>query len=183
MTDINDFYRYIEENYDQCRHEVMKNITYEEELFDEAFNDTVIKVADAINRRHKDIQDIRFYFFISCKQNYINLQNRKRKERAMLTGDLPYLEPDEEYSEERANNVNELFDRITEMLEERFPSNEVDLYVIYYKLKSSGEGVSYRKMAEIMGIPVKDVTLIIQRIKKFVRNDEEINRLKKELKL
>lgn len=183
MTTLEDFYRYIEDNYEQCRYEVMKNITYEEELFDEAFNDTVVKVADAITRRNKDIKDIRYYFFISCKQNYINLQNKKRKEKAMFCDELPYLEPDEEYSEEKANNTAELFRVITDTLEERFPSNEVDLYVIYYKLKSSGEGVSYRKMSEIMGIPVKDVTNIIQRIKCFVRNDEEIIRLKKELKL
>ena len=80
MTTLEDFYDYLTFNDAQIRKEILKNITYDPELFDDVYNDTVIKVAEAITKREKDIKDIRFYFFISCKQNYINAQNRKRRD-------------------------------------------------------------------------------------------------------
>ena len=34
--ELSDFYDYIENNYEQSRHEVMKNITYDPDIFDDA---------------------------------------------------------------------------------------------------------------------------------------------------
>ena len=81
----NDFYQYIIRNEKQIKKEVRKNITYEEELFDEAYSDTIVKVANAILTKHKIIDDFRYYFFISFKQNYIQMQNKKRKIDKMKT--------------------------------------------------------------------------------------------------
>ena len=186
---LSEFYDYISNNYEQSRHEVLKNITYDSELFDDAYNDTVVKVAKVIEDG-KDIEDIRYYFFISLKWNYINMQNRKRRQVSKTvsvrsTSDdaapgIPDL-VDEEYSEESYERVMELWDFISERLEENFEPGEVDIYLIYYKLKCNGNSLSYKKLSEITGIPVKDITNIIQRIKKFVRGNKEINKKKKKL--
>ena len=179
MTNLNEFYDYISNNYEQSRHEVLKNITYDSDLFDDAYNDTVVKVAKVIEDG-KDIEDIRYYFFISLKWNYINMQNRKRRQVSKTVSVIPDS-VDEEYSEERYERVMELWDFISERLEENFEPGEVDIYLIYYKLKCNGNSLSYKKLSEITGIPVKDITNIIQRIKKYIRKDEEINELKKKL--
>lgn len=179
MTNLNEFYDYISNNYEQSRHEVLKNITYDSDLFDDAYNDTVVKVAKVIEDG-KDIEDIRYYFFISLKWNYINMQNRKRRHVSKTTDVMPDS-VDEEYSEERYEKVMELWDFIAQRLEENFEPGEVDIYLIYYKLKCNGNSLSYKKLSEITGIPVKDITNIIQRIKKFVRSNKEIIELKTKL--
>ena len=179
MTKLSDFYDYISNNYEQSRHEVLKNITYDSELFDDAYNDTVVKVAKVIEDGKK-IEDIRYYFFISLKWNYINMQNKKRKQLSRTTDVMPDA-MDDEYSEERYEKVMELWDFIAQRLEENFEPGEVDIYLIYYKLKCNGNSLSYRKLSEMTGIPVKEITNIIQRIKKFVRGNDEINELKKKL--
>lgn len=176
---LSEFYDYISNNYEQSRHEVLKNITYDSDLFDDAYNDTVVKVAKVIEDG-KDIEDIRYYFFISLKWNYINMQNRKRRQVSKTVSVIPDS-VDEEYSEERYERVMELWDFISERLEENFEPGEVDIYLIYYKLKCNGNSLSYKKLSEITGIPVKDITNIIQRIKKFVRGNKEINELKQKL--
>lgn len=177
--ELSDFYDYISNNYEQSRHEVLKNITYDSDLFDDAYNDTVIKVAKVIEDGKK-IEDIRYYFFISLKWNYINMQNKKRKQLSRTTDVMPDA-MDDEYSEERYEKVMELWDFIAQRLEENFEPGEVDIYLIYYKLKCNGNSLSYRKLSEMTGIPVKEITNIIQRIKKYVRNNDEINELKKKL--
>lgn len=191
---VDEFYGYISANYQQTRYEVLKNVTYDEDLFDDCYNDTVIKVAKVISEG-KQIEDIRYYFFISLKWNYINAQNRKRREQKRFTSvaddeshftdtiapcSIAQYE-DCEYSEERYNRVMELWDFISARLEDNFSAGEVDVYLIYYRLKCTGRSLSYRKLSEITGIPVKDITNIIQRIKKYVRNDVEINEMKKKL--
>ena len=174
------FYCYITDNYEQSRHEVMKNITYDPDIFDDAYNDTVIKVANVINEG-REIEDIRYYFFISLKWNYINMQNRKRRMLSRTTGVMPDGMLDEEYSEERYDKVMTLWDFISEKLERQFEPGEVDIYLIYYKLKSTGSSLSYKKLSDITGIPVKDITNIIQKLKKKVRTDPEILEMKKKL--
>ena len=176
---IKEFYDYIENNYEQSRHEVMKNITYDSDLFDDAYNDTVVKVAKVISEG-KEIDDIRYYFFISLKWNYINMQNRKRRDSKRFSAEYPD-NADEEYSEERYEKVMELWDFISERLEENFEPGEVDIYLIYYKLKCTGNSLSYKKLSELTGIPVKEITNIIQRIKKWIRGNDEIIELKKKL--
>ena len=74
-----------------------------------------------------------------------------------------------------------LWDYISARLESEFSPGEVDIYLIYYKLKCTGRSLSYKKLSEITGIPVKEITNIIQRVKKFVRNDEEIIEMKNKL--
>lgn len=180
----NDFYQYIIRNEKQLKQEVRKNITYEEELFDEAYSDTIVKVANAILVNHKVIEDFRYYFFISFKQNFIQLQNKKRKIDKLKT--YGYKECEgliiEDYdNEQRYDRIKILFKWLSDYLEEHFPPNEVDIYIVYYFLKVGKNRVSYKKMAEIYDVELKYITNVIQNIKRFVKNDKIINKKKEEI--
>ena len=180
----NDFYQYIIRNEKQLKQEVKKNITYEEELFDEAYSDTIVKVANAILVNHKVIEDFRYYFFISFKQNFIQLQNKKRKIDKLKTygyKDCEGLIIEDFDNEERYERIRILFKWLSDYLEEHFPPNEVDIYIVYYFLKVGKNRVSYKKMADIYDVELKYITNVIQNIKRFVKNDEIINKKKEEI--
>lgn len=180
----NDFYQYIIRNEKQLKQEVRKNITYEEELFDEAYSDTIVKVANAILVNHKVIEDFRYYFFISFKQNFIQLQNKRRKIDKLKTYGYKDCEGliNEDYdNEERYDRIKILFKWLSDYLEEHFPPNEVDIYIVYYFLKVGKNRVSYKKMADIYDVELKYITNVIQNIKRFVKNDEIINKKKEEI--
>lgn len=180
----NDFYQYIIRNEKQLKQEVRKNITYEEELFDEAYSDTIVKVANAILVNHKIIEDFRYYFFISFKQNFIQLQNKKRKIDKLKTygfKDCEGLIIEDFDNEERYERIRILFKWLADYLEQHFPPNEVDIYIVYYFLKVGKNRVSYKKMADIYDVELKYITNVIQNIKRFVKNNEIINKKKEEI--
>lgn len=180
----NDFYQYIIRNEKQLKQEVRKNITYEEELFDEAYSDTIVKVANAILVNHKIIEDFRYYFFISFKQNFIQLQNKKRKIDKLKTygfKDCEGLIIEDFDNEERYERIRILFKWLADYLEQHFPPNEVDIYIVYYFLKVGKNRVSYQKMADIYDVELKYITNVIQNIKRFVKNDEIIIKKKEEI--
>lgn len=180
----NDFYQYIIRNEKQLKQEVRKNITYEEELFDEAYSDTIVKVANAILVNHKIIEDFRYYFFISFKQNFIQLQNKKRKIDKLKTYGYKECEGliiEDFDNEERYERIRILFKWLADYLEQHFPPNEVDIYIVYYFLKVGKNRVSYKKMADIYDVELKYITNVIQNIKRFVKNDEIINKKKEEI--
>lgn len=180
----NDFYQYIIRNEKQLKQEVRKNITYEEELFDEAYSDTIVKVANAILVNHKIIEDFRYYFFISFKQNFIQLQNKKRKIDKLKTYGYKECEGliiEDFDNEERYERIRILFKWLADYLEQHFPPNEVDIYIVYYFLKVGKNRVSYKKMADIYDVELKYITNVIQNIKRFVKNNEIINKKKEEI--
>ena len=180
----NDFYQCIIRNEKQLKQEVRKNITYEEELFDEAYSDTIVKVANAILVNHKVIDDFRYYFFISFKQNFIQLQNKRRKIDKLKTygyKDCEGLIIEDYDNEERYDRIKILFKWLSDYLEEYFPPNEVDIYIVYYFLKVGKNRVSYKKMADIYDVELKYITNVIQNIKRFVKNDKIINKKKEEI--
>ena len=180
----NDFYQYIIRNEQQIKKEVRKNITFEPELFEEVYSDTIVKVANAILVNHKWIDDFRYYFFISFKQNYIQSQNKKRKiEKMKIYGyeECIGMLDDEEDKEDRFKRVRKLFKWLAGYLEDYFPPNEVDIYIVYYFLKVGKNRVSYRKMADIYDVDIKYITNVIQNIKAFIKNDLTIREKKEDV--
>ena len=76
-----------------------------------------------------------------------------------------------------------LFNAVCARLEDEFPLNEVDIYIIYYKLNSGGKRISYQTLADIMDVDIKYITRVIQSIKKFIREDDYLQNEKKRLML
>ena len=194
-----DFLLFVADNDARLRKNLMKNITYDEELFDDVYSSAIIKVYNAI-MKGSVIKDFEQYFFIACKFEYINTQNKHRNMRNMCDRDLltavfngkdtnetKLMCNDNEWvdREERNERITDLFNFITDRLNEVFRPDQADIFLIYYKLKTESHGkkagISYKKLASITGKSVKEITQIIQTIKAFVRKDEQIQELYKKL--
>lgn len=201
-----EFLEYVAKNEKRLKKNLRKNITYNEDIFDDVYQDTIIKVYDSI-MNGTVIEDFEKYFFIASKFSYFNADNKNKKHiknddneilwrishgyetnRNDLTDDAKRLideviiEDDEwKRREERNDSINKLFKFISEKLNRVFSPAECDIYLIYFRLKSEKAGVSYEKMAKITGRSFSEISQIIQKVKKFVKNDDEINEMKRRL--
>lgn len=181
-----EFLQFVADNMERLKKNLRKNITYDEDIFDDVFQNTIIKVYNAIEKGLV-IKDFEQYFFIASKFEYINEDNRKKKRlknddseiisdiSSGVIQDIFYSDDDEwRKQEEKNDKINELFKFLSKRLNEVFTPVETDIFLIYYRLKSEKNGVSYKKLANITEKKVSEITEIIKKIKKFIRQDEEI---------
>lgn len=206
-----EYLEYVAKNEALLKKAVQKNITYDERLFDDVFQDTILKVYDYIVTKKKKIKNFKDFHFICNKNAYIQADTKARKEDKLLArAFFDNLEkPDfrmenyddikcySDYSneeqklfsedsnveeeEQKIANIDKLLDFTKEELESVFPDFEVSIFFIYYKLKANKEKISYKKMADITGLTLKDVVNIISKMKKYIRNNPKILNKKKEL--
>lgn len=201
-----EFLEYVAKNEKRLKKNLRKNITYNPMLFDDVFQDSILKVYDSI-MNGTVIEDFEKYFFIASKFSYFNADNKNKRNIKQNDNDILWkishgyennkgdisedakrlidelvIEDDEwKKKEEKNENINKLFQFISNRLNEVFSPAECDIYLIYFRLKSEKAGVSYQKMAKITNRTFGEISQIIQKLKKFVKNDEEINNMKKQL--
>lgn len=201
-----EFLEYVAKNEKRLKKNLRKNITYNSDIFDDVFQDSIIKVYDSI-MNGTVIEDFEKYFFIASKFGYINADNKNKRNIKENNGEIIYniqhglgMEVtkgiDDDASrvisntidddgwkerEDRNDKINELFEFISNRLSEVFSPSECDIYLIYYKLKSEKNGVSYQKLAKITNRTFGEISQTIQKIKKFVKNDDKINEIKRKL--
>lgn len=201
-----DFLEYVAENEKRLKKNLRKNITYNEDIFDDVFQTTIIKVYNHIIKGNR-IDDFEKYFFIASKWEYIAQDNKRKKKlinedntilwdishgaeqtKGTLTTDgqrllESTLENDDEYTikEQRYENINKFFKILGQRLNEVYRPDEVDIFLIYYRLKAEKQGISYKKMSKITDKSVSEISSIIQKIKNYIKNDEELNELKKKM--
>lgn len=199
-----DFLEYVAKNEKRLKKNLRKNITYDEDLFDDVYQNTIVKVYNAIEKGTV-IEDFEKYFFMASRFEYINCDNKHRKRKqssdsefiakmqngkdmnvntfeAMRYRDrITVMDGETNAKEERAEKIQELFKVIAERLNEVFRPDQTDIFLIYFKLKSEKAGISYKKLSKITGKTVKEITQIVQKIKKFIRNDEIIMEKKRQL--
>ena len=183
-----EFLQFVAKNEARLKKNLKKNITYNPDIFDDVFQDTIIKVYDRI-MKGVTIKDFEQYFFIASKFEYINEDNKVKKrlksdEREIFCD----IDQDERFGEEdnvwkikedKNSKINELFRFLSKRLNDS--PRECDIFLIYYRLKSEKAGVSYKKLSKIMDCDVKEITNIIQRIKKWIKEDKEIIEYKRKL--
>lgn len=92
-----------------------------------------------------------------------------------------FLEDDSISTEIKAERTHELFKYLEGKLNEVFEGNEVDIFLIYFRLKSERKGISYKKLADIMDKDVKYITRTIVKIKKYIKESAEIQETKKKI--
>ena len=182
-----EFLEYVAKNEARLKKNLRKNITYNENIFDDVFQSTIIKVYDRI-MKGTIVKDFEQYFFIASKFEYINEDNKIKKrlkveDREIDTDDDRLDEEDNAWKrkEERNENINDLFKFLSKRLNEVFTPAEADIFLIYYRLKSEKAGISYHKMVKITGRKFSEISQIIQKIKKFIRTDEAIIEYKKKI--
>ena len=81
----------------------------------------------------------------------------------------------------KAERTHELFKYLENELNKQFEGNEVDIFLIYFRLKSERKGISYKKLADIMDKDVKYITRTIVKIKKYIKESAEIQETKKRI--
>lgn len=182
-----EFLQYVARNEARLKKNLKKNITYNPDIFDDVFQDTIIKVYDRI-MKGVTIKDFEQYFFIASKFQYINEDNKVKKrqkveDREIDTDDDRFAEEDNGWKikEDRNEKINELFRFLSKRLNEVFTPAEADIFLIYYRLKSEKAGISYHKMTKITGRKFSEISQIIQRCKRFIKEDKEIIEYKRKL--
>ena len=201
-----EFLEYVAKNEKKLKKNLRKNITYDQFIFDDVFQDTILKVYNRI-MKGEIIKDFEQYFFIASKFQYINEDNKNKKRNASHDNELLWrishgyennknnlsddgkrlidemaVDDDEwKVNEEKNDNINDLFKFLAKRLNEVFTPAEADIFLIYYRLKSEKSGMSYKKMTKITGRSFSEISSIIQKIKKFIKEDEEINEYKKKI--
>lgn len=173
------FLEFVSNNEKKLRKNLKKNVTFEKDIFEDVFQETIIKCYNAIVSNNKDIDDIESYFYIATKFTYILWQNRNRKyikNKIRLDDFLEKEEYDIEYEIYEEVNTEKLLKRIKEIVEEKFGYEQTEMFFDFMMLKTQGR-TSYNDFSEVTGIPVNKITDIIRKIKKFINKNEEINRL------
>lgn len=182
-----EFLQFVAKNEARLKKNLQKNITYNPDIFDDVFQDTILKVYNAIEKGAR-IKDFEQYFFIASKFQYINEDNKVKKRLKAEDGSIDgederFAEFDKSWKikEERNERINELFRFLSKRLNEVFSPAESDMFLIYYRLKSEKAGISYHKMTKITGRKFSEISQIIQKIKRFIREDKEIIEYKRKL--
>ena len=197
-----DFMLYVWNNHAMLCKAIKKNITMDDELFDDVTADTLCRIGEYILRKKVYINDFKNMFFLAAKRQFIAEQNKKRErlkqnnrdffdnifnglEKREDKNDLDIyysmLETNELDNEIKADKTHKLFKYLEEKLNSVFDGNEVDIFLIYFRLKSERKGISYKKLADIMDKDVKYITKTIVKIKKYIKENEEIQENKKKI--
>jgi len=180
-----DFLNYIAKNEYTLKTALAKNVTFDKEIFDDVFHDTIIKVYNSILKNGTEVTDYKNYLFMSLKWQYVLADNKNKKYKNNVVRDWfdnnDILEEESE-EEQRFKNVVEMIEFIKQRITEEYGEWYTTVFFEYYKLKTT-EGCSYKKLSAKLGISVVQITKIIQTIKKFVSEDDLIIRLKDLMKL
>lgn len=175
-----DFMNYIAKNEKELKYILAKNITYDKDIFDDVFNDTIIKVYNSILKNGTDVSDYKNYFFTSLKWTYVLTDNRNKKYKNSSVrdyfdnNDLIEEETDEE---ERFEKIVDTIEIIKNEIKEKYGEWYTTVFFEYYNCKAT-EGCSYKKLAAKLGTTIKQIQMVIKEIKQFVAEDENINKLK-----
>lgn len=199
-----DFFNYIIENEKELQKALKKNITYDPDIFDDVTAETIVRIAEYIMKNGIKINNFKYFFFICAKREYIAQQNKKRgltnnsnrdffdnifngleKREKQEDLDIYYgmLNNDDDVLAEeiKADKVHRLFQYLERKLNEAFPPDEADIFLIYFRLKSEKKGISYKKMALLVDKDLKYITNTIKKIKKYIKESHDIQNKKQEI--
>lgn len=165
------FFWWIQKRGAKMRRAIKKNVTYDPEIFEDVFSGTILKVAEKI-LAGKEVADFEQYFFLSAKNNYIQEQNRQRRQiegRCMpaAAGDIP---------EERAPgvpNAEKLIEAIRDILLQKFPPEDV----ARWERRKRGK-LSYHVCAAESGLSLRAEADRHRAIDRFLARDRECRALK-----
>lgn len=175
-----DFLNYVAKNEKELKYILAKNVTYDKDIFDDVFNDTIIKVYNSILKNGTEVSDYKNYFFTSLKWTYVLADNRNKKYKNSSVRD--YFDNNDLIEEE--TDEEECFEKIVDTIEiikneikEKYGEWYTTVFFEYYTCKAT-EGCSYKKLAAKLGTTIKQIQMVIKEIKQFVAEDENINKLK-----
>ena len=180
------FLKYISDNLPRLKKALIKNVTYNSELFDDVIQESILKIYNSILKNGTNINDYEQYFFIVSKFTYIYFDNRKKKNDAIEVRDLFTngefdLCDESENKEERFEGALTVISQIKRNLIDEFGENKTNVYMSYMERRAIGR-TSYKAMAKEYNLSVREISSIINEIKNYIATSESINKIKKEYK-
>lgn len=177
-----DFLLWVSDNEKELKKAVRKNITYIEDIFEDVWSSALLKVYDAIVKRHVEIDNLKNYVFTSVKWEYIQWHNRQRRnEQTNLPNhfddDHNDIIEEEDIEEERFSIIESTLSRLRAVLTDEFGEDKTTLFFQYYTAKSE-RMVSYKKVADSLGISGHDLGETIRQMKQFVASHPDFRNFK-----
>lgn len=178
------FLNWVADHQAEMKRALRKNCTYDPDIFDDVFTETIINVHSTIVKNNRDIDNIKNYFFLALKWQYQMRQNKKRKQQAdsYIPKDWEQVggldDPEErDEREEREADINDAIAVMRECLIEEFGEEMTELFFSYWKQKTVG-GASYSRLVENHPEPSKAQRILFA-MKRYVA--EELSYLTKAL--
>lgn len=167
-----DFMRFVAENDADLRRAVRKNVTYDEEVLEDAFAAAVIKVHDSI-LAGRLVRDYRKYLFIAAKWEYVKLHNRKRRLSAVT---VPVDAASGEVDAGAGDEVPEAAELVAE-LRRRISLRFGRTARMLYELRRGG--ATFAAIGRDHGINPRVVASMVRQVEEYVTSAPEMVRLKK----
>lgn len=173
MHKADEFLIFVAKNEKRLKKNLRKNITFDNDLFDDVYSESILKCYETIKKKNLDIEDFERYFFIASKFNYINTQNKIRR-RKKITAPI-----DEAYNLCEFDREFELHDepadikkvnRLKSVLSEVFGVDAASLFMLYYTMKTTG-GTNYKEVADEANKTVDEVSATIRTIKEYIQKN------------
>lgn len=179
MNNAEEFLSFVAKNEKRLKRNLKKNITYDESIFDDVFQTTVVKIYDSIVKNDKMVDNFEQYFFISSKFEYILHDNRNKKKKNITDNidDIRENLCDESFNENEAREIGDLLSQLKKYLIENYGETNTNIILDYFQMKSEGI-CSYKKIADEYNLPTKIVCSLIQKCKE----DENIKNFYKKYK-
>lgn len=176
-----EFLDYVVEHEKELKYSLAKNITFDKDIFEDVFSETILKVYNSILKNGTDVSDFKNYFFTSLKWTYVYRDNQNKKHKTQSVRDWvennDVIEESKDEEERFANTENTL-QALKNKITEKFGEWYCTVYFTYYNCKVT-EGCSYGKLSVKLGIPTKQISTIIRTVREYINSDEEINEIKR----
>lgn len=162
-----DFLSYVAENEKKLKRNLAKNITYNPDIFEDVFNDTIVKVYTAITEKNTYIANFEQYFFMASKWVYVAEDDKTR--RREKNAERNYFDDptndnviaDDYDTESREDDINNMLDAIGEVLTIRYTKKEIEIFFEYYRNKLISRS-GYKQIAAKYNLKAKEATEIVK---------------------
>ena len=182
-----EFLNYVANNIDLLKSNLRKNITYNEEIFEDSFNETILKIYNSIIKNGTEVKDWKQYFFMASKWTYVLNDNKhKRKQELEVRGIFDDNETIDMYVEERDENeryykVYNSLQTISDLITINFTPLHTEIYMEYMMGKATKKKTSYKSIAQDINMTVKEITIILNEVKNYLNeNSDKIYKIKNE---
>ncbi len=180
MNNAREFLQYIADNEKRLKRNLRKNISFDDDIFDDVFQNTILKIYTSIVKNDRWVENFEKYFFIASKFEYILSDNRRKKAKTI------HLEISDRHRE-MVDDTDEMLDadersslrylRFVQYIQEEFGEADAEIFLSYFWHRVEYKRTSYQKIADEFGISIKQVSDIIQKIKQNLQENEIIKLL------
>ena len=178
MNNAKEFLEYVAANEIRLKQNLRKNVTYDADIFDDVYQTTIIKIYDSIIRQDLYVEDFEKYFFIGSKFEYINTDNKRRRQRNVTDDENKAHCIMDDCSDDRSEEISKIYAETEDYLKYEYGERDAQIFLTYFWNRINHGRTSYRAVAEEYNISVKEVAEIIRGIKAdFANKNIKLNNL------